>query len=81
MLTARFQKALEFAFDLHQTQLQQTRKGSGVPYLAHLLAVSGLVMEYGGNENETIAGLLHDAVEDGHGRETLEQIRQPPALR
>ena len=46
---------------------QQRRKLSGEPYLAHLLAVAALVMEHGGNEDEAIAALLHDAVEDQGG--------------
>jgi len=76
MLTTRFLEALQFAFDLHQIQRNQTRKGSDVPYLAHLMGVAGLVLEYGGTEEEAIAGLLHDAVEDGFGRKTLDSIRQ-----
>src|SRR3954447_12353923 len=50
------------------------RKGTGVPYLAHLLAVTGLVLEDGGAEEEAIAALLHDSVEEGGGRRLLEQI-------
>ena len=44
--------------------------------MAHLLAVAALVMEYGGNEDEAIAALLHDAVEDQGGEATLEEIRR-----
>lgn len=72
-LSGRFQEALNFAFELHR---HQSRKVTGVPYLAHLMAVSGLVLEDGGSEEEAIAGLLHDAVEDQGGQQTLEQIRQ-----
>lgn len=54
----------------------QRRRGSGVPYIAHLLGVSSLVMEYGGDEDEAIAALLHDAVEDQGGSKTLELIRE-----
>lgn len=61
MLTHRFDDALRHASDLHRTQ---TRKGSGIPYLSHLMAVSALVLEYDGDEDQAIAGLLHDAIED-----------------
>jgi len=73
ILTGRFKDALGFAFDLHATQI---RKGSGVAYIAHLLSVAGLVIEDGGDEDESIAALLHDAVEDQGGPETLEMIRE-----
>jgi (p)ppGpp synthase/HD superfamily hydrolase len=68
----RYRDALGFAFDLHRAQL---RKASGVPYVAHVLGVSSLVMEYGGDEEEAIAALLHDAVEDQGGLPMLETIR------
>jgi (p)ppGpp synthase/HD superfamily hydrolase len=71
-LTERFGQALLFAFQLHS---QQRRKGSQTPYIAHLLGVASLVLEDGGDEDEAIAALLHDAVEDQGGLETLEQIR------
>jgi (p)ppGpp synthase/HD superfamily hydrolase len=51
------------------------RKGTDVPYVAHLLAVCALVLEDGGSEEEAIAALLHDAVEDAGGRQRLELIR------
>jgi (p)ppGpp synthase/HD superfamily hydrolase len=60
-LSDRFVQAVAFAADVHRTQ---SRKGTRVPYLAHLLAVASLVLEDGGDEDEAIAGLLHDAVED-----------------
>jgi hypothetical protein len=72
-LTERFDDAFKLASDLHHTQ---TRKSSEVPYLSHLMAVSGLVLENGGTEDEAIAGLLHDAVEDQGGQATLERIRE-----
>ncbi|MFH1634991.1 MAG: HD domain-containing protein [Chloroflexota bacterium] len=71
-LTPRFQEALVFATQLHARQL---RKGSAVPYIAHLLSVTGLVLEAGGDEDEAIAALLHDAVEDQGGLDTLADIR------
>lgn len=64
MLTERFERALLFAAHLHRNQ---RRKGSGVPYVSHLLAVCALTLEYGGDEDEAIAALLHDAIEDQGG--------------
>lgn len=61
MDSARFRDALAFATQLHRAQV---RKGTQVPYISHLLAVSSLVLEHGGGEDEAIAGLLHDAIED-----------------
>jgi (p)ppGpp synthase/HD superfamily hydrolase len=58
---SRFESALGFVVRLHA---KQTRKGAGVPYIAHLMSVSALVLENGGSEDQAIAGLLHDAVED-----------------
>ncbi|ANV87717.1 HD domain-containing protein [Picosynechococcus sp. PCC 7117] len=66
-LSDRFSEALVFAEKLHR---QQVRKGSGVPYVAHLLGVASLVLEAGGDEDEAIAALLHDAIEDQGGWET-----------
>ncbi|AWN24489.1 phosphohydrolase [Deinococcus irradiatisoli] len=62
MLTERFQDALLLAARWHAPQ---TRKGSGVPYLSHLLGVASLALEFGADEDEAIAALLHDALEDG----------------
>ncbi len=61
MLTERYDDALVFARQRHNTQV---RKGSGVPYVSHLLGVSSLVLESGGDEDQAIAGLLHDTLED-----------------
>jgi (p)ppGpp synthase/HD superfamily hydrolase len=72
-LSDRFGQALLFAFQLHQ---RQQRKGSQTPYIAHLLGVTALVLEDGGDEDEAIAALLHDAPEDQGGLATLEEIRQ-----
>jgi (p)ppGpp synthase/HD superfamily hydrolase len=71
MLTSRFREALWFAAFLHAGQW---RKGTDIPYVAHLLAVSSLVLENGGSEDAAIAGLLHDAVEDQGGEQVLAQI-------
>ncbi len=72
-LTERFEDALVYANRLHA---EQVRKRSQVPYFAHLLCVTSLVLEDGGGEDEAIAALLHDAVEDQGGLDTLEEIRQ-----
>jgi hypothetical protein len=70
-LTERFLAAVELAAGVHGCQ---RRTGTEIPYLAHLLVVTGLVLEDGGDEDEAIAAMLHDAVEDGGGRPLLEQI-------
>ncbi len=72
-LSTRFEAALVYATRLHANQI---RKGSGIPYISHLLSVAALVLEDGGDEDEAIAALLHDAVEDQGGAETRENIRQ-----
>lgn len=71
-LTSRYAKAVEYACVIHATQ---TRKGTNIAYISHLLGVSSLVLEAGGNEDEAIAGLLHDAVEDCGGLPRLEDVR------
>jgi GTP pyrophosphokinase len=73
ILTPRFHDALGYAMELHATQV---RKGTTIPYLAHLLAVASLVIEQGGTEDEAIAALLHDAIEDQGGAPTREEIRR-----
>ncbi|MBD2337335.1 bifunctional (p)ppGpp synthetase/guanosine-3',5'-bis(diphosphate) 3'-pyrophosphohydrolase [Calothrix sp. FACHB-156] len=73
MLSERFTAALVYATELHATQV---RKGSGVPYIAHLLGVASIALEYGANEGEAIAALLHDAIEDQGGAATREEIRR-----
>jgi len=71
--SARFREALIFAAQLHATQ---TRKGTNIPYIAHLLAVAAIALEYGAGEVEATAALLHDAVEDQGGLPMLERIRE-----
>jgi (p)ppGpp synthase/HD superfamily hydrolase len=71
-LSGRYTEALTYAATLHRDQM---RKGTKVPYLSHLLAVSALVLEDGGCEDEAIGALLHDAVED-QGVELLAYIDQ-----
>lgn len=72
-LTRRFDLALQVASGLHH---KQARKGTGIPYFAHLMAVCALVLEAGGDEDLAIAALLHDAVEDQGGVATLDTIRR-----
>ena len=72
-MTDRFADAMAFAESLHRGQ---RRKSSGCPYIAHLLGVASLVMEAGGTEDECIAALLHDAVEDQGGARTAADIRR-----
>jgi (p)ppGpp synthase/HD superfamily hydrolase len=60
-LTDRFDRAVELAHRVHR---HQARKGTQVPYLAHVLGVAAIVLEYGGSEDESIAALLHDTIED-----------------
>lgn len=59
--TRRFEDALLYAAQLHR---HDTRKGTSTPYMTHLLAVAAIVGESGGTEDEVIAALLHDAIED-----------------
>lgn len=69
----RFDAALVYASELHRSQ---RRKGNGYPYVSHLLAVAGIVIENGGDEDTAIAALLHDAMEDQGGEATLRVIRE-----
>src|SRR5450759_5519982 len=72
VLTERFQRAFLHAANAHACQV---RKGTKIPYVSHLMAVASLVLENGGTEDEAIAALLHDAVEDQGGAVRLELIR------
>jgi (p)ppGpp synthase/HD superfamily hydrolase len=73
ILTHRFVDALGYAAELH---LRQRRKGKGQPYVGHLLGVAAIVIQHGGGEDEAIAALLHDAVEDQGGLPRLGEIRE-----
>ena len=73
VLSQRFADALSWAATLHQPQ---RRKANATPYVAHLLAVAALVLEHGGDEDEAIAALLHDAIEDQGGQATRRQIAE-----
>lgn len=70
-LVEPFERGLEFAAKRHKGHL---RKGTSIPYIAHLLQVAGIVMEYGGNEVQAVAALLHDVVEDQ--KATLVEVRE-----
>jgi len=73
VITQRFLAALTLALDMHRLQL---RKGTRIPYASHLLAVTAIVLEHGGTEDQAIAAMLHDAVEDQGGQPTLDRIWQ-----
>jgi len=75
MLSSRFSQALVYAHELHQNQV---RKGTSIPYISHLMAVSAIALEHGANEDQAIAALLHDSLEDapqysGRSRRMIEQ--------
>ncbi|HUT94895.1 MAG TPA: HD domain-containing protein [Thermoguttaceae bacterium] len=72
-LSGRFSEALVYATELHA---DQRRKISGVPYVSHLLRVAGIAIGHGADEDEAIAALLHDAVEDQGGARVREEIRR-----
>jgi (p)ppGpp synthase/HD superfamily hydrolase len=72
-LGPRFDQAFLFAAQKHATQ---TRKRTPVPYISHLMTVAALVLEAGGDEDQAIAALLHDVVEDCGGEPVLAEVRQ-----
>ncbi len=72
VLTPRYAEAVQYASELHAGQ---TRKSTNIAYISHLLGVSALVLEAGGDEDMAIAALLHDGPEDQGGRATLDEIR------
>src|SRR5580704_9268716 len=72
-LTARFHRALVYAARVHARQF---RKGTTRPYIGHLLGVTSIVLTHGGDEDEAIAALLHDVVEDQGGKPRLREIRR-----
>jgi len=69
ILSSRFDQALHYAVLVHAGQ---TRKGTEIPYLAHLLGVVSIALEHGANEDEAIGALLHDAGEDAGGEGRIE---------
>src|SRR6266516_4034323 len=72
-LSAQFEKALIYATRIHGGQL---RKKTRIPYIGHLLGITAISLEYGANETEAIAALLHDAVEDCGGAKRLRDIER-----
>ena len=70
--SSRLTSAFNLACQLHTNQY---RKGTEIPYIAHLLGVAALVLEAGGDEDQVIAAFLHDAAEDQGGVKTLNQIQ------
>jgi (p)ppGpp synthase/HD superfamily hydrolase len=72
-LSPQFEKALIYATRVHGGKL---RKKTKVPYIGHILGVTAIALEYGANETEAIAALLHDAVEDGGGAKRLRDIER-----
>lgn len=73
LLSDRFDAALAYASRIHR---RQVRKGSGIPYVSHLLGVASIALESGADEDQAIAALLHDAVEDQGGPARLVDIRE-----
>jgi (p)ppGpp synthase/HD superfamily hydrolase len=71
--TEKFSSALLHVAELHRGQ---QRKGTEIPYLTHLLSVASLVLEAGGDEDQAIAALFHDALEDQGERITERDLRQ-----
>ena len=72
-LGPRFLKAFLFAAEKHKGQV---RKASTTPYLAHLMGVASLALEFGGDEDIAIAALLHDVVEDCGGTPMLKEVKR-----
>lgn len=72
-LGPRFDAALVLAHRIHRTQVH---KGSGIPYIAHVLGVAAIVLEYGGDEDAAIAGLLHDTLEDAPKGVSVDYLRE-----
>ena len=74
----RYEEALSYAARLHATQLRKSDENSPfeIPYVAHLLEVSALVWLGGGTEDQAIAGLLHDALEDQSDHTSPEEIER-----
>lgn len=72
VLTPRYAEAVQYASELHANQ---TRKSTNIAYISHLLGVSSLVLEAGGDEDMAIAALLHDGPEDQGGQATLDEIK------
>jgi GTP pyrophosphokinase len=72
VFSIKFDQALAYTAVIHAGQVRHKTR---MPALAHLMGVAGLALEYGANEQEAIAALLHDAVEDAGGEDRLKDIR------
>ena len=72
LFTEKFDQALIYTNTIHR---QQIRKGTRIPYMSHLMSVAALTLEQGGDEDQAIAALLHDAAEDCGGQKRLDDIR------
>jgi len=72
-LSKRFDEAFLYAHDAHRKQL---RKKTNRPYISHLMGVASLVLQCDGDEEQAIAALLHDVVEDCGGAPRLAEIRE-----
>lgn len=72
-LSLRFSEALHTAAELHATQV---RKGTRIPYIAHLLGVTSIALQYGADEEEAIAALLHDSIEDAPRELGADSVRK-----
>jgi len=71
--SAKFEEALLYATRAHSNQM---RKKTGIPYIAHILGVTAIALEYGANQTEAMGALLHDVVEDCGGKPRLLEIRE-----
>ncbi len=78
VLTERFERALLYATRLHADDI---KRATGAPYIAHLLGVCALVLDDGGDEDEAIAALLHDALEDHPSPTRRDEIRREFGVR
>ena len=77
LVSARFERAIDFAIDLHRNQARKRSLGEpGPPYVGPLLGVTGLVFEDGGSEDEAIAALWHDSIEDQDEPDLRDRIRE-----
>ena len=72
-LTDKFFKAMEYASEAHK---EQVRKSTNIAYISHPFGVAALIIEAGGDEDQAIAGLLHDVAEDCGGESRLAEIAQ-----
>lgn len=71
-LSEKFGEAIEFAMEIHN----EPRKGTSIPYISHLMAVSSILLDMYGDEDEAIAGVLHDVIEDSDGRVTAADVSE-----